>query len=143
MPIGILLCGMAHFMAKEQIEDIERVQVVCLKVALGPKYENYSSALNYTSLRSLESRRDHKSLQFGLRCLQHPKHKEMFPLNEDNLRYPTRSREIFLVNRARTEYYKNSSIIFIQKKLNEYFMNKENAAEKKKFLAKHFPNISL
>ena len=92
-------------LTKEQTNDIERVQVVCLKVIIGKNYEDYNTALLQTSLESLESRRNQRCLAFGLRCLEHPKHREMFPLNGKNIRYPTRSREIFQVNKARTQYY--------------------------------------
>ena len=106
----------------EQSDDIESIQKVSLRIILNEKYLDYSNALIVTGLETLKTRRENKCLSFGLRCLEHPKHKQMFPLREPN-KHNIRNQEKFIVNKARTSYYQNSSIPQIQMKLNNYFKN--------------------
>ena len=104
-----------------QCQAIERVQKTCLKIILGPEYTSYEAALEYTGLESLRDRREARCLQFGLKCLVHPIHSRMFPVNQQlNSEHRTRQQEHFVVNKARTEYYKLSAIPYIQRKLNQY-----------------------
>ena len=113
----------------EQKDDIEKVQKLCLKVILGQAYTDYQSALKYFSLESLATRRERKCLQFGLKSLLHPKHSELFPLNpQRDINIKTRHREHFHVNRANSEYYRMSTIPYIQRKLNEYVSQKSNSS---------------
>ena len=73
----------------EQENDIERTQVVSLKVILGHRYTDYTTALLDTKLEKHSIRIEKKCLLFGLQCLKHPKLKQMFPLrkhSEHNLR---------------------------------------------------------
>ena len=107
-----------------QSENIERVQRTALKVIMGNLYTDYESSLEFCDIVSLFNRREKRCLTFGLRCLKHPKHKTMFPLNETEASSSTRHRNTFQVNFARTSTYQNSAIPFIQTKLNEYFKNK-------------------
>ena len=125
----------------DQTNDVENVQRVCLRVILGDDYDDYPGSLVKTGLDLLKNRRQQKCLTFGLKCIQHPKHRKMFPMNENNLRYQTRHRELFKVNTARTSYYQSSSIIYIQTKLNEYFLDEENKENKFWFLKKYYPDL--
>ena len=104
-----------------QCQAIEQVQKTCLKIILGPEYTSYAAALEYTGLESLRDRREARCLQFGLKCLVHPIHSRMFPVNPQlNSELKTRQQEHFVVNKSRTEYYKLSAIPYIQRKLNQY-----------------------
>ena len=111
-------------LTSDQKSDIERIQKVSLKVILRERYVDYESALRETSLEKLETRREQKCLKFGFRCLDHPKNRSMFPRNSKNIRYPTRNKEPFEVNSARTSYYENSCIPYILRKLNTNFQDK-------------------
>ena len=106
----------------DQAQSIERVQKTCLKVILGNAYKGYADALDYCGLQPLSERREARCLQFGLKCLLHPVHHRMFPVNPqlDNERNTTQSQEHFAVNWARTESYRMSAVPYIQRKLNEY-----------------------
>ena len=108
----------------DQSDTIENVQKTCLKVILGPLYQGYSHALEYCGLKRLIERREDRCLQFGLKCLLHPVHNRMFPVNP-NLQesLATRNREHFQVNKARTDSYRRSAIPYIQRKLNTYVRN--------------------
>ena len=104
-----------------QSQAIERVQKTCLKIILGPEYTSYADALEYTGLEKLSDRREARCLQFGLKCLVRPIHSRMFPVNPQlNSDHKIRQQEHFVVNKARTEYYKLSAIPYIQRKLNQY-----------------------
>ena len=104
-----------------QADDIERVQRTSLKVILGEAYMDYESALDLCGLETLFKRRESRCLTFGLRSIKHPKHKQMFPLNEISETNQLRNKNKFKVNFARTSSYKNSSIPYIQNMLNDYF----------------------
>ena len=108
-------------LTEDQRKAIERVQKTCLKVILGQEYQDYSQALNYCGLISLEERREQRCLRFALKCLTHPVHNRMFPVNPQIYKeIPTRNQEHFAVNMAKSESYRKSAIRYIQRKLNDY-----------------------
>ena len=111
----------------DQSKQIEGVQRLCLKIILGTEYSGYEAALKQCGLDSLSERRQKKCLQFGLKCLLHPIHSSMFPVNPQlNNLVNTRSKEHFLVNKARTDSYKDSTIPYIQRMLNDYVWNQKS-----------------
>ena len=116
-------------LTEDQNQAIERVQKTCLKIILGQDYQNYKQAMEYCGLKSLVERREQRCLQFTLKCLTHPVHKRMFPVNpkiyEEN---STRNQEHFIVNKAKSESYRRSAIPYMQRKLNDYIkQQKANA----------------
>ena len=102
----------------EQTNKLERIQKICLKVILGDSYTRYSEALDMCSLVSLHQRREDRCLSFARKCLQHPLNKRLFPLNQDKHSLHDKSREKFTVNFARGDAYKNSTIPYLQRRLN-------------------------
>ena len=109
---------------------IEAIQKTCLKIILGVMYVSYDSALEMCGLQSLHNRREHRSLQFAIKCTQHKTNKQMFPLNPSTDTHMLRNREAFKVNRARTEAYKNSAVPYLQKRLNDYYEKHGRTATK-------------
>ena len=101
-------------------KDIERIQKVCIKIILGSEYTTYSDALDKVGLQTLHDRREKRCLDFAKKCLNHPVHKNLFPLNniKPTVNASIRHREPFIVNFARTESYKRSAIPFCQRILN-------------------------
>ena len=112
-------------LTEQQSNRIENVQKVCLKVILGSNYIDYQSAMNICGLETLHSRREHRCLQFGLKCLLHPIHATMFPVNPQKGNMTTRKKEHFIVNKARTSSYQYSTIPYIQRKLNTYVLSQQ------------------
>ena len=105
----------------EQSDNLERVQKLCLKIILGNQYQGYDDALDKCSLERLNIRRETKCLNFGLKCLLHPVHSEMFPVNPQVLTNPdARISEHFQVNFAKTDSYRDSAVPYIQRMLNQY-----------------------
>ena len=109
----------------EQSQNIECVQKLCLKVILGNEYHGYESALESCELMTLSDRREDKCLKFGLKCLLHPVHSQMFPVNPHANAHNTRSTEHFTVNWAKSDSYRTSDVPYIQRMLNEYVNNQQ------------------
>ena len=107
----------------EQSTDLERSHKTCLRVILGGNYVSYTAALEMTGQASLIERREKRCLEFALRCIKHPINKKIFPqnpnLNQEGMEI--RSREVFVVNHARTESYKKSAVPYCQRLLNTHF----------------------
>ena len=82
---------------------IEAIKKTCLKVIIDVMYVDYDSALEMCGLQSLNMRREHRSLQFSIKCTKHQTNQEMFPLNQTTDIHDIRNREIFHVNKANTE----------------------------------------
>ena len=101
----------------EQQNCIERVQKCSLRVILGEDYLDYHNALDFCKLKTLFERREERCLSFAKRCLKHPVHSRLFPLNPYNPHYVRKS-EKFRVNFAKTETYKKSTIPYLQRLLN-------------------------
>ena len=117
-------------LSQNQSNSIERLQIVCLKVILGersPKLLDghlyYQEALRICKLKSLFLRREGRMLDFGRKCILHPTLSRLFPPNQaiHDDPHSVRSREMFHVNFARTEVYRDSAIPTIQRRLNQHF----------------------
>ena len=93
----------------EQSKNIENVQKLSLRIILGSEYVGYAEALRWSGLDSLNERREHKCLVFGLKSLVHPVHHKMFPVNPETSLLATRKREHFTVNWAKSESYRQST----------------------------------
>ena len=105
-------------LTKDDSLKLERIQKTCLKVILGEDYLDYSTALELCGLQSLSERRDKRCLDFSVKALKHPKNSRMFPINP-NYSAHIRGSEPFLVNFAKTETYKTSTIPYCQRLLNK------------------------
>ena len=98
--------------------SLEMIQKTCLKVILDDHYVSYSAALEMCGLTMLFQRREDRCLSFAQKCLKHPSLRNMFPLNPNNTNNKYTSREVFKVNFARTDTYKDSAIPYLQRRLN-------------------------
>ena len=112
------------FHSISQATDIERIQKVCLKIILGDLYTSYSDALELVSLQTLHDRREKRCLDFAKKCLKHPIHRRLFPVNNKQST-DIRQMEPFIVNFARTESYRKSAIPFCQRILNTHYQAKK------------------
>ena len=107
-------------LTKENSDDIERVQKSAVKIMLGNKYIGYQKSLEKLDIETLKDRRNQLCLNFALKSRKNPKTKHMFPENEKLHTMQLRNPERFKVEQAKTERFKNSSIIFMQNLLNKH-----------------------
>ena len=107
-----------HSSLTKQLSDkIENVQKTCLKIILEDMYISYNVALEMCNLQTLYERRELRCLTFGYKCTLNKKVNSFFPL-QDPKSHDLRKNEKYYVKFARTEAYKKSPIIHIQKLLN-------------------------
>ena len=112
-------------LTQENIRKLETIQKTCLKVILGEMYVSYSSALEMCGLQTLFQRRQNRCLDFARKCTQQPKLKNLFPLNPETSSYEFRRKEIFKINFAHTSRYRQSTIPFCQRLLNDYYSKED------------------
>ena len=103
----------------ENSDDLERVQKSAFKVILQDKFNGYKNALIVLELDTLSERRKQLCLNFAQKCLNNKKTKQMFPLNNKTHTMNTRNTDKFHVQHANTSRLQNSSIVYMQKILNE------------------------
>ena len=104
-------------LTKSQVNDLEKIQKVALKIILQSEYESYESALEITGLDTLHQRRNTLCKKFAKSCLKNEKTRSMFPLNSSSLN--SRNYEKFYVQPATTSRLKDSAIPFMQRLLNQ------------------------
>ena len=80
-------------------------------------------------LETLQQRRINLCRKFALKSLKYEKTKTMFPLKKNKHGMKKRKDEKFTVQFARTNRFKNSSIIYMQKQLNEIFSKNQRTPE--------------
>ena len=103
----------------ENSENIERVQKTSLKIILKYEYKSYENALKLLELEPLYERREILCYDFAKKCLNNPKIKHFFKLNNKEHQMKTRMSEKFQVDLARNERFKKSAIIHMQGLLNK------------------------
>jgi hypothetical protein len=109
-------------LTEAQSNSIEHCQAVALRIILQNDYESYEAYLLLTGFKKLSFRRAARCLSFSLKCIDHNQNKRIFPRNpnlENNI--VAREREEFIVNFARTEQYRKSTIPSCQRLLNSHF----------------------
>ena len=111
--------GHAGLISSENRSGLERVQKSAVKIIMKSNYNSYKKALADLGLASLEDRRKELCLNFAKKCLENKKVKHMFPENKNSHDMNTRNPEKFQVQFAKTERFKKSPIIYMQKLLNE------------------------
>ena len=110
--------------------DIERLQKSSLKIILKNNYVNYKNALKFMNMDSLEKRREKLNLNFAKKCLKIDKMKVLFPMSSKNHEMKTRDIKKYKVNKAKKERRKNSSVIYMQKLLNDNLVKKYSSCYK-------------
>ena len=104
----------------EELDNIERIQKVALRICLKDNSGSYDNALVITGLKTLAERRKILCLRFARKCVRHPEMKQMFPLNEKKVGVSTRDPEIFHIQPSNTDRLGDSSIPHMQRLLNQY-----------------------
>ena len=103
----------------EETKKIENIQKTCFKIILGDSYTDYQSSLLTTEYQELSVRREARCLSFARKCLRTPLAQSMFPENPAHV-MDIRQSEKYVVNFARTENYRKSSVPYCQRLLNKH-----------------------
>ena len=98
---------------------LERLQKCAFRIILKNNYESYENALAVMNMDTLDKRREKLCLRFAKSCLRHDRMKAMFPMKRISHSMTKRNIEKFKINRAVTNRYKNSSIPYMQRLLND------------------------
>ena len=106
-------------LSNENSIDPERVQKSALKIILGERYKGYKYSLDFLGIQTLKERRRELCLKFAKKCLNNPKLKDMFPVSSKTHSMITRKPEKYVVERAKTERYRNSPLIYMKMLLNQ------------------------
>ena len=89
-----------------------------VRIILGKHFEDYESALDKINLESLKKRREEICINFAEKCLKNEKTKKMFPLRKKEHPMEKKHEEEYIVHHANTERFKKSSILYMQRLLN-------------------------
>ena len=93
---------------------IEKVQKMAFSIILN-SYDSYSKALATLNQKTLKSRRSQLCLEFAKKCLQNPKHSNLFPISTGP---KTRNKTTFDEYYCRTARYYKSAILYLTRLLN-------------------------
>ena len=96
-----------------------------MKIILNGSYKSYEQSLAQLDLQSLNERREMLCLNFALKCVKNEKMKHMFPISEKTHIMPTRDENKYNVYHANTGRLQKSSIIYMQKLLNQNEKNQD------------------
>ena len=92
----------------------------------GESFVYYNTPIEMTGLKTMYQWREDRCLSFSLKCLKHPVHKNLFPVNPTLHGNPDylRQREPFAVIFAYTDTYRISALPYCQRLLNSHFSEK-------------------
>ena len=107
-------------------KDLERVQKAAVRVIMGKSYTTYKNGLKELNIESLENRRKFLCLKFAKNCLKNEKLKDMFKYKNTKHLMKKRKEEKYEIKFAKTKRYKQSSLPYMTKLLND-----ENATNMK------------
>ena len=105
----------AGSITKKNCQDIEAVQVNCMKLISGQTLINYNDALTKFGLETLAARRDTLCLSFAKKCLKNKKFSHWFPAKQS---LKTRSKTKYIEPTGQTKRYLTSSIPHLTRLLN-------------------------
>ena len=102
----------------EQNDSIESCQKKAFAIILESKFENYEAALKNLQQERLSVRREAAAIKFAQKCLDNPKHSDMFPRNPP-VKYSMRNRKPFKEYYCSTDRMYKSSLPTITRLLNQ------------------------
>ena len=112
----------ASSLTLEQKKKLENIEKTCLRIILQEMYIGYPEACEMLAILPLTARREARMLSYAKKCVKHPTNARFFPRNpNDHVNPLIREREPFIVNFARTEAYRRSTVPTCQRLLNSYY----------------------
>ena len=116
----------SSMLTESDINDIERIQKIVLKVIFSDNYPSYIQACDLMKTTSLQQRREYLSLKFALSCLSNPQHQHLFTQRKSTF-YKLRKLKSFEIPFCRSDRYYSSPLPYLTRLLNEYFKKKPNS----------------
>ena len=113
-------------LTQQNKDDIERLQRCSVKIIMKNNYESYKKSLKFLNMDTLDQRREKQNLKFAKKCLKIETMKALFPLNQKKHDMKSRKTFKYKVIKAKTERYKKSSVISMQKLLNKDILSTYN-----------------
>ena len=110
--------GLAGWIDRPKLTRLRKNPKILVKLILKNNYENYNNALKRLNIPTLESRRDLICLRFAKNCRNNNKMKYLFLINSVKHKHSLRRTQKFHVQKANTERFEKSLIIYMQKLLN-------------------------
>ena len=104
---------------QQNIEDLERTQKCFAKLVLQEKYSDYKSALIQLNLETLSERREKLLEKFATTSIANRKLHEYFNIRKTTHQMKLRDPDFYRTTRARTERFRTSSILSMQRLLNK------------------------
>ena len=116
----------AGAITKKNSQDIEAIQITCMKLIHGQQFINYEESLKVSGTKTLAARRNELCINFAKKCIKSSKFKHWFPKevkakkNPFNLREKQRSKnkKEFIEPKGQTKRFLTSSIPHLIKLLN-------------------------
>ena len=102
-------------LTKGQINDLEKIQKVALKIILGDKYYSYSTACHYFSLKSLSDRRLELCTKYAIKLYKSDRCEQFFDLPKVN----TRCDNLVIISQSRTKRCYNAPHNYLARLVNE------------------------
>ena len=93
----------------ELVNQLEGIQITCLKVILGDNYSRYNETLEMWKMDTLNQRRETRCIKFAKKCQKHPANRRLFPQNKNKLAY-MRKTEINWPLQKRTKWERECQI---------------------------------
>ena len=106
-----------------EVNDLERIQKVALRIILQSEYIDYNNALKIANLQTLRARISLLCQKFALKCTQNYKTSDMFPLNQNNLNASHSEKNS--VTKKITSKLANFAIPMMQRQLNRLSQNRK------------------
>ena len=103
----------------EQSNKIEKCQRKAFAIILQVEYKNYENALRILNQEKLSDRRISAAIRFGEKCVNNPRHNDMFPVNIPLRGEARKSWKPYKEYFCRTERFYASSIPTIARLLNQ------------------------
>ena len=103
---------------KRNRKDLERVQKAAVRVIMGNEYTTYEKGLEILNIETLENRRKFLCLKFAKNCLKNEKMNELFKNKKPKHQMKKRNEEKYEIKIAKTKRYKQSSLPYMTKLLN-------------------------
>ena len=106
----------------KNMEDLERIQKIVLKVILTDRYTTYVDAFSILKVDTLENRHKTLCLHFPLKCLRNQHHRGLFK-EKTSPYHNHRNLKKFEEPHCHTKRYKMSPVPYITRLLNEHYDN--------------------